>query len=311
MSFRLLSFQPTDGRAPRAGLQVNNAVVDLEAAVNRENQSFAVKTGTNLSSVLAVVQNWDILLPLLEAASDNIASMETKPLEEVKCLAPLLYPTNIFCAAANYQDHFKEMSGKEADKTKFKPYFFTKAPHQTVIGTGAPILRPKVTEMMDWEVEIAVVIGRSGRNIKLKDAMDHVAGYTIINDLSARNFLKRPDWPNMSSDWLWQKTFDTSAPMGPWITPKSEIADPHNLFLKTWVNDTLEQDTHSKHMVFTIPEQIHALSEHFTLLAGDVIATGTGGGVGHKKGRYLNPGDTCRLEIEGLGELTNPIIGGK
>jgi 2-keto-4-pentenoate hydratase/2-oxohepta-3-ene-1,7-dioic acid hydratase in catechol pathway len=251
------------------------------------------------------------MCPILETAANNIANIETIPLAETTLTAPLLYPSNIFCAAANYQDHFKEMSGKEADKSTFNPYFFAKAPHQAVIGTGETILRPKVTEMMDWEVEIAVVIGKSGRNISLADAMDHVAGFTILNDLSARNFLKRLDWPNMSSDWLWQKSFDTSAPMGPWITPKSEIADPHNLYLKTWVNDVLEQDTHSKHMVFSIEEQIQALSEHFTLLAGDVIATGTGGGVGHKKGRYLNPGDTCRLEIEGLGEITNSVLQGE
>jgi 2,4-didehydro-3-deoxy-L-rhamnonate hydrolase len=305
MSFRLLSYQPPNGSAPRTGLLVDEKIADLAAIVGSHASDI------DFASALSVIQNWDEALPILESAAADITAPEQWPMSDVTLKAPLLYPTNIFCAAANYQDHFKEMSGKEADKSTFNPYFFTKAPHQTVIGTDAPILRPKITEMMDWEVEIAVVIGRSGRNIKLEDALDHVAGYTIINDLSARNFLKRLDWPNMSSDWLWQKSFDTAAPMGPWITPKSEIADPHNLYLKTWVNDALEQDSHSKYMVFSIEEQIQALSEHFTLLAGDVIATGTGGGVGHRKGRYLNPGDTCRLEVEGLGSISNPVLQGE
>lgn len=297
MSFRLLSYKANANDAPRAGLLVNDQVIDL--AANCSSGAF------DASSVLSVVQNWDAALPLLAAVSGDGA-----PLADVTLTAPILYPTNIFCAAANYQDHFREMTGHDVDKSTIKPYFFNKVANQTVIGTTANIQKPHITEKLDWEAEIAVVIGRSGRNIKAADALDHVAGYCIINDLSARDYLAREDWPSMRSDWLWQKSFDTSAPMGPWITPKSDIADPQNLFLKTWVNGELKQDSHSKWMVFTIAEQIEALSEHFTLLAGDVIASGTGSGVGHPNATYLNAGDVCRIEIEGLGSIENPIIKG-
>jgi len=249
------------------------------------------------------------VLPRLDAIAAKPAS--STPLAGVKLTAPILYPTNIFCAAANYQDHFREMSGKDVDKTKINPYFFLKVARQTVIGPGAAIKRPHITQKLDWEAEIAVVIGRGGRNIKPENAYDHIAGYMIMNDLSARDYIRRADWPNLASDWLWQKSFDTSAPMGPWITLARDVPDPQNLFLKTWVNGNIEQDTHSKHMVFTVREQIAALSEHFTLMPGDVIATGTGSGVGHPKQKYLKPGDTCRIEIEKLGSIENPIVAGE
>ena len=297
MGFRLLSYKTNAGDAPRAGILIDDHVIDL--AANCRTDAF------DASSVLSVVQNWDAALALLEAVSGD-----GTPLADVTLTAPILYPTNIFCAAANYQDHFREMTGHDVDKSTINPYFFNKVANQTVIGTGENIQKPHITEKMDWEAEIAVVIGRPGRNILAADAMDHVAGYCIINDLSARDYLNREDWPSMRSDWLWQKSFDTSAPMGPWITPKSEIADPQNLSLQTWVNGELKQDSHSKWMVFTIAEQIEALSEHFTLLAGDVIASGTGSGVGHPNATYLNAGDVCRIEIEGLGGIDNPIIKG-
>lgn len=299
MTFKLLTYIATDG-APRAGLLLGDTVIDLATALP--------EAMFDAGSVLAIVQNWDTALAMLEKVESSDGGM---PFSSVKLAAPLLYPTNIFCAAANYQDHFREMSGKDVDKSTLNPYFFNKVARQTVIGTGAAIRRPHITRKMDWEAEIAVVIGKAGRNISTADALDHVAGYMIINDLSARDYLRRPDWPAMSSDWLWQKSFDTSAPMGPWITPKSEIADPQNLYLKTWVNGELKQDTHSKWMVFTIVEQIAALSEHFTLLPGDVIASGTGSGVGHPKGTYLEPGDVCRIEIEGLGSIENPVEEGE
>lgn len=303
MSFRLLSYSVT-GAAPRAGLLVGDDIVDVAAALEP-------MAGVDGSSTLSLVQSWDTVLPKLEAlAASPDRAGEKIARAQATLAAPLLYPVNIFCAAANYQDHFREMTGKDVDKSTIKPYFFNKVSRQTVIGTGEPIRKPHICEKLDWEAEIAVVIGRAGRNIKAADALDHVAGYTIINDLSARDYLRRTDWPAMSSDWLWQKSFDTSAPMGPWITPRSEVADPQNLALKTWVNGEIEQDTTSRYMVFTIAEQIEALSEHFTLLPGDVIASGTGSGVGHPKGKYLNPGDVCRIEIEGLGGIENPVVKG-
>jgi 2,4-didehydro-3-deoxy-L-rhamnonate hydrolase len=300
MTFRLLNYAPKQGGTPRAGILVGGKVVDCAG--------IEVPKGVDARSTLSLIQAWDQVLPVLDAAAKSPG--EATPLADVKLAAPILYPINIFCAAANYQDHFREMIGRDVDKTTIKPYFFNKVARQTVIGSGEQVRRPQFCQKLDWEAEIAVVIGKPARNVAAAKAFDHVLGYTIINDLSARDYLRRTDWPALASDWMWQKSFDTSAPMGPWITPKREIKDPQNLKINTWVNDTLEQDTHSKWMVFTIAEQIEALSQHLTLLPGDVIATGTGGGVGNPKGKFLKPGDRCRIEIEGLGEISNPVVQG-
>ena len=260
------------------------------------------------SSTVSLVQNWGDALPQLKSLAES--GQATYPLSQVKLVAPLLYPSNIFCAGANYSDHYKEMSGRDPDKSTIKPYFFNKVVRQTVIGPNENILYPKFSKKLDWEAEICVIIGKPGRHIKRGNALEHVAGVTIINDLSARDFLFREDWPALKTDWLWQKSFDTSAPMGPWLTPISEVPDAQNLKINTYINDDLRQDTSSKFMIFSIPELIEALSEHFTLLAGDAVATGTGSGVGHPADSYLKPGDTCRIEIESLGVLENPIIEG-
>jgi 2-keto-4-pentenoate hydratase/2-oxohepta-3-ene-1,7-dioic acid hydratase in catechol pathway len=308
MTFRLLSYSTPDNAIPRAGILIgDDRIVDAATAFAEAGHVPNVDAG----SALSIIQAWDKSLPILSKIAAVGANRQSLALADVRLAAPLLYPLNIYCAAANYQDHFREMSGKDVDKTTINPYFFLKVARQTVVGTGAQIRRPKVVQKLDWEAEIAAVIGRGGRNISADKALDHVAGYTIINDLSARDYIRRTDWPNLASDWLWQKSFDTSAPMGPWITPADQIRDPQNLYLKTWVNDTLKQDTHSKHMVFTVREQIVALSQHFTLLPGDVIATGTGSGVGHPHKTYMNPGDVCRIEIEGLGTITNTVVQGE
>ena len=162
---------------------------------------------------------------------------------------------------------------------------------------------------VDWEAEIGVVIGRRCRKVSAPEAMKYVAGYIILNDLSdrARNF--RKDW-FFKFDWLGGKSFDTSAPMGPWITPKEFIQDPHDLSIRLWVNDELMQNASSRDMYFTIPEQIEYLSELFTLLPGDVISTGTPPGVGHARGVYLKPGDAVTITIEGLGSMRNPVVAG-
>jgi 2-keto-4-pentenoate hydratase/2-oxohepta-3-ene-1,7-dioic acid hydratase in catechol pathway len=303
MTFKLLSYSTRDNEPARAGLLIGDRIVDVAAA-------FGNVPGIDASSALSIVQSWDKALPVLKKIAAAGPDRDAKTLSAVKLAAPLLYPTNIYCAAANYQDHFREMTGKDIDKTTLNPYFFLKVSRQAVIGTGAQIRRPKVVEKLDWEAEIAAVIGREGRNIPEDKALDYIAGYTIINDLSARDYIRRADWPALASDWMWQKSFDTSAPMGPWITLAEDIKDPQNLYLKTWVNDTLKQDTHSKWMVFTVREQIAALSQHFTLLPGDVIATGTGSGVGHPHKDYMKPGDVCRVEIEGLGSISNTVVQG-
>ena len=140
--------------------------------------------------------------------------------------------------------------------------------------------------------------------------LDYVAGYTIMNDLSLRDQGARTDW-NFRVDWFAHKCFDTSAPMGPWITPKSQIKDIYDVNLKLWVNDELMQNASSKYMHFNIAEQISYLSERLTLRPGDVISTGTPSGVGRPRGIFLKPGDTVTMEVEGIGKMTNPVVQGE
>ena len=196
------------------------------------------------------------------------------------------------------------------DKTVVQPYFFLKSPPHCVIGPGADIPLPSVSKMVDWEAEFAVVIGKKGRHIPVGKAFDHIAGYTIMNDLSARDRGKRDDWPRFSTDWFSHKVFDGSAPMGPWITPADQIADPYKCRMQLWVNEEKMQDEYISDLIFDIAEQIEWLSRTMTLLPGDVVSTGTPSGVGRPRGIFLKPGDTVRIEVDGIGTLTNPVVQG-
>jgi 2-keto-4-pentenoate hydratase/2-oxohepta-3-ene-1,7-dioic acid hydratase in catechol pathway len=179
-----------------------------------------------------------------------------------------------------------------------------------VIGPGDDIRLPAISKMVDWEAEFAVVIGRRGKNISLANAFDYVAGYTIMNDLSARDQGTRKDWPRFASDWFSHKNFDGAAPMGPWITPADQIAAPYECRMKLWVNDDEMQNELVSDLIFDIADQIHSLSERMTLFPGDVISTGTPSGVGRPRGIFLKQGDTVRITIDGIGELSNPVVDG-
>lgn len=310
MQFRLLSYVGNEG-APRAGLLLEDErVLDIESALGAR-QDLRGKGAPN--STLSILENWDEFFPMLKETAFSgreFASAVVGPLANVMLAAPILYPPNIYCAAANYVDHSKEMKGGALpDKAKARPYFFSKLPRQTVIGPGECIRIPYPDAKVDWEAEIGVVIGRRCRNVAASRAMEHVAGFVIFNDLSdrARNF--REDW-HFKFDWLGGKSFNTSAPMGPWITPVGFVADPHRLSIQLWVNNEMMQSASSRQMHFTIPEQIEYLSELLTLLPGDVIATGTPAGVGHARGVYLKPGDRVKISIEGLGSMENPVTAG-
>ena len=307
-SFRLLTY--VKDRAPRAGLLVDDKVLDLESAMRAHAKASGKTLAFSGASVSSVIDNWSKARPMLNAIARDGAGrgVKSQPLGRTRLLAPLPDVRTIWCAGANYYDHAAEM-GTTVDKKKCDPFFFIKAGGATVIGPGATARLPKWSKQVDWEAEIGVVIGRAGRNIKKADAMKHVAGYTILNDLSARDTLIREDWP-FRFDWMRCKTFDTSAPMGPWITPAAEIKDPQDLKIDLWVNDRHEQNTHSGQMVFDVREQIVALSRQITLRPGDIVSTGTGAGVGRPKGRFLKPGDRVRIEIEGLGTLSHKVAAG-
>lgn len=310
MEYALLNYFGENG-ACRAGLLVEGeTVLDLEAAL--KVQKAYIKESQPIT-ILRVLENWAAALPCLRDAASGTRTPEEAvagPLSEVKLAAPLLYPSNIYCAAANYVSHGKEMGDRTLpDKSRSRPYFFTKLPRQTVIGPDESIRIPYPDARVDWEAEIGVVIGRRTRNVTTSEAMKYVAGFVILNDLSDRGRNFRKDW-DFKFDWLAGKSFDTSAPMGPWITPVEVIPDPHDLTIKLWVNDKLMQDATSRDMYFNIPEQIEYLSELITLLPGDVISTGTPDGVGHPRGLYLKPGDRVTISIEGLGSMSNPVVAG-
>lgn len=215
-------------------------------------------------------------------------------------------PSQIFAAGSNYIEHANEMGTVLAAKADSKPYMFLKAT-RSAIGPGESVVIPSQVTRPDWEVELGVVIGRGGRRIPVESSMDHVAGYTVINDVSARDQTRREDYP-FKFDWFQGKSFDTFAPIGPWFVPRACIEDPQSLKLGMDINGVAMQDGSAAEMIWTIREQIAYLSSILTLQPGDLIATGTPTGVGMGRGIFLKPGDTMRAWVENVGELCSPVI---
>jgi 2-keto-4-pentenoate hydratase/2-oxohepta-3-ene-1,7-dioic acid hydratase in catechol pathway len=226
-------------------------------------------------------------------------------LSEVKLEAPVRRPGKIACLWVNYVEHGNEAAIVPPTK---EPVFFAKF-SDVVIGPGDPIQLPRVSQAVDYEAELAVVIGREGKHIPEESALEYVAGYTILNDVSARDFNLKT-LLGVVGPYIIQKTFDTFAPMGPYLVTRDEVPDPHALPIRLWINGELMQDGNSGEMIFKIPRIISYLSRVVTLRPGDVISTGTPPGVGHWRTppRYLQPGETVRIEIGNLGVLENPVI---
>lgn len=220
-------------------------------------------------------------------------------LTEVQLLAPVPRPPKVICVGLNYRDHAAE-ARSEIPKV---PTIFSKFSN-VVIGPGAAIVLPKASRKPDYEAELAFVIGRGGRHISADRAMDHVFGYTIVNDVSARDF------QTATTQWLMGKTFDTFCPMGPWIVTKDDIADPHTLDISLEIGGETLQKSNTREMVFRIPELIEYISTVVTLEPGDVVATGTPSGVGfaRRPPRWLKPGEEVIVRIAGIGELRNPTV---
>lgn len=306
--FTLLNFQGADGAAV-AGIKAGETVLPVADALAALGEP-AEWAGATKSILGAWDEAEGKLAELAGMAGEGAVKGLAKPLAGVKLLAPILYPDAIFCAFANFTDHMKEMSDRSPpDKATVKPLHFVKLGAHCVVGPEAEVKLPACSQQVDWEAELAVVIGKPARNVKAADAMQHVAGYTIMNDLSLRDQGTRKDW-NVRHDFLSGKSFDTGAPMGPWITPRAQVKDVYKLDMKQWITGELMQDSDTSYMHFTIEEQIEALSHKFTLRPGDVIATGSPSGNGRPRGIYLKPGDDLKIEIEGLGTLHNPVMQG-
>jgi len=314
-SYRLATYV-RGNEEPRAGIVVDDALLDVSALLAKS----AVKpSGTSPTQVLQVLEKWQQFHPLLQQAARDARSGQSGAssitLPDVRFLAPILYPGTIFCAGANYRDHIAEMSKAmnlpaepDPHEVGLKPWHFIKASAGCVRGTGELIRLPSYSKKVDWEAEIAVIIGRECRNVSTEQAMGFVAGLSIVNDLSARDHLKRPgvavDSP-FRFDWVSQKCFDGALPFGPWICPLDDIDDIHNLGIRLWVNGELMQDSSSSNMIFSAAEQIAHLSTRLTLRPGDVIATGTPAGCGTPRGIFLKAGDRVTVSIDHLGTLIN------
>lgn len=247
--------------------------------------------------VLGLIQDGPDTLDRARAAAENGLP---RPLADVRLLAPIPRPPKIVCIGVNYADHAAE-AGRALPRW---PSVFLKAP-SCVVGPGDPIVRPPTTERLDYEIELAVVIGKTAKSVSRDDAMQYVAGYTIMNDVSARDLQLGKD-----GGVILGKNFDSSAPMGPALVLADEIPDPTNLRLRTWVNDEPRQDASTHTLIFDIPAIIAFLTQQLTLEPGDIIATGTpaGVGLGMSPQVWLEPGDVIRMEIEGIGVLENHVV---
>ena len=232
-------------------------------------------------------------------------------LSGVKLQAPVPVPKKLFCLSGNYQDHIEEDGTQMAVQDKETPRFFMKPASTCVIGQGDKILIPPVAQSVDWEGELAVVIGRKGKGIKRGEAVKYIAGYTIMNDVSEREL---NIWPRSGDrpediwfDWLNGKWLDTGAPIGPWIVTTDEIPNPQALEISTYVNGERKQHNSTGQMLVPVAELIEYISSFVTLEPGDIISTGTIAGVGLVSGTFLKPGDRVEVEISGIGVLKNRV----
>jgi 2-keto-4-pentenoate hydratase/2-oxohepta-3-ene-1,7-dioic acid hydratase in catechol pathway len=303
-TYKLVTYASSDG--PRAGMVIDDKVFDVAALTG--NKAYA--------AVLDILNDWKSARGALRKAAAKKTKLKSRPLGRTRLLAPVRWPAAIYCAGANYSDHAEEMNRlhdrpmePDPHTLGLKPWFFIKA-SRALSDPGAAVKISTYSNNVDWEVELAAVIGRTAKDVPLDKALSYVAGYTIANDLSARDQGRRPhisDTSPFKADWIRHKSFDGSCPLGPWIVPADDIKDPQNLGLKLWVNGVLKQDSNTGKMIFNLAEQIAHLSTGMTLHPGDLILTGTPAGVGAARKEFLKAGDTVKLWIEGIGELENKM----
>lgn len=266
-----------------------------------------VVDGWNRTPTLAAfIALGDDAVGVVREALEAGANTTEGRIDAPRLLAPIPRPAkNVFCVGRNYADHIAEDNTARdlaTEKPKY-PQFFTKPP-TAVVGPDAPVIHESVTRRLDYEVELAVVIGKVGKNIPVEAAASHVFGYTICNDITARDLQRRHD------QWFKGKALDTTCPLGPMIVHASAIADPRNLGIGLSVNGERRQQANTSDMIFTIEELIASLSAGLTLEPGDIIATGTPSGVGYAMNppHYLQPGDVVTCRIDGIGTLENRIV---
>ncbi len=303
-----------------SGFYGDEWVVPLDLAA----EAFGHATGTDL--LLPITESLLDLLPndgpgfkVARKLADWLATQDESellelaiPLDECSLLVPVPNPPKLLLLAGNYARHIEERGGVAAERSETFPYVFWKPPTTTLTHPGDPIVLPACSpEHVDWECELGVVIGRGGRNIEESEALAHVAGYTVVNDISDRKFRpnpgRKPRDRDAFFDWLHGKWHDTFCPLGPCILSADCVPDPQNLEIRLEVNGDLKQSGSTSQMVFPVAAVVSFVSSFVTLEPGDIISTGTPAGVGSARGEYLKPGDLVRASISGIGTLENPV----
>lgn len=274
---------------PRAALLVGDSFLDIHA------------TDANLPGNVRQILGGGIEMLNAVAQLAQHPKPVTYPADKVKYHAPVVDPRKIVCVGLNYKDHAAE-SGSPIPK---EPILFSKFP-TALIGHGESIILPKVSHEVDFEAELVIVVGKQGRHLTADNALEHVAGYAVGHDVSARDWQLKKD----GKQWMVGKTFDTFAPIGPLLVTKDEVPNPHSLPIRLRLNGQLMQNSITSQMIFSVAELLVYLSQVFTLEPGDLIFTGTppGVGVARKPPVFLKDGDVVEVEIEGLGLLRNPIV---
>ena len=309
---KLVTFSTTELPRPHLGLVLNDEVLDVDLA----GRALQLTVPDSMLTLIEQYEQGQQVLQALLAKANNRPFSQVKtftdvgavhPLQEVKLHAPIPQPRkNVICMAVNYAEHARETASIRERATTApptSPILFTKAT-TTINDPDAPfVIDPTVSTEIDWEIELGVIIGKGGKHISEADALSHVFGYTIINDITARDLQAR------HKQFFLGKSLDGSCPIGPYIVTADEIADPQKLPLRLRVNGNIKQDSNTSEMVFPIPTIIATLSAGMTLEAGDIIATGTPSGVGFSRTppEFLKPNDIVECEIEGLGLLRTPI----
>ncbi len=263
-----------------------------------ENRIFSLRPA-GFQDMLSVIRGGWTARAEIDLYLKSVPHSVSIDIQSAILLAPVPRPPKVICVGLNYRDHAEE-SKMEIPQV---PTIFNKFP-TSITGPGSAIILPKNSEKPDYEAEFAFVVGQGGRHIPAEHWKRHVFGYMCLNDVSARDFQMA------TSQWLMGKTFDTFAPTGPWLTTADEIAEPHNLDISLTINGEQMQSSNTKNLIFGIPKLVEYLSSVFTLEPGDIVSTGTPGGVGfaQKPPRWLKPGDDVVVKVQGLGELRNHVV---
>lgn len=305
---RLLRFFDANDRV-RLGLREKDDVIDVTGAAKE-------LWGEEVSSPLPLIATWgnsakrlkDLVAVVRRERKDYLL-----PLADLRLDAPLRDAPKLLALAGNYRQHVVEGGLAPIEESAaVTPQIFSKPVSTTINAPGAPIVIRPGNIFLDWEIELAVILGGRGRDIPAEEALSYVFGYTLINDISERRFNsnlrdRKAREFDPFFDWLLGKWFDGAAPLGPELVTADEVPNPHHLRIRLWVNDQLMQDANTSEMIHSIPEVISYISKVMTIEPGDILAMGTPAGVGMARGISLKPGDRVRGEIEGLGVLENPV----